>query len=146
MPNFRTFWLKTQLSSAGKSIVSAGSASDNASVSFQDTAPISVSHVGLRNLGYKETVYWRNLRSDRPSQTCTNIIGGYVCTTIDQELAAIGYGGQTVDGTELRNELMVVSDNKDSCDTHLLPGLPGRLSPGSVVIGSRLYVWWKLWR
>ena len=139
--NFRTFWLQTQLNTTGGLLISAGVASDNASLSFQDVNPISCSHVGLRNLGFQETVYWRNLRMDKITQTCTNTVGGYTCTNNAEELVGIGYGGQTSSGSEYRAELIVVSEKKDSCGNHVLPALaPGRFSPGSAVIGSRLYI------
>jgi hypothetical protein len=139
-PNFRTFWLKTKLNPTGDVVISAGGAYDNASLSFQDTNPISGSHVGLLNLGYQETAYWRNLRVDRITQTCTNSFGGYTCTDNADELVGIGFGGHTASGTEYRSEVVVVSDRKDSCGNHLLPNLAGRFSPGSAVVGSRLYI------
>jgi hypothetical protein len=138
--NFRTFWLQSKLNGTGNLIISAGSASDAASISFQDINPISCSHVGLMNTGYQETIYWRNLRTDRKSQTCTNTFGGYVCTDNAEELAAIGFGGHTTSAANYRNELIIVSDKKDSCGNHLLPDLQGRFSPGSAVIGNLLYI------
>jgi hypothetical protein len=139
-PNFRTFWLRTQLLTSGSLNVSAGSASDNASIAFVDYTPISGSHVGLRNLGYQETIFWRNLRTDRRSQTCTNTFGSYICTDNEEELVAIGYGGIS-SGNDYRSELTVVSNKKDACSNHLIPVLsPGRYSPGSAIIGSRLFI------
>jgi hypothetical protein len=138
--HFRTFWFQTKLNATRNLIISAGSASDAASISFQDINPISCSHVGLMNSGYQETIYWRNLRTDRKRQTCTNTFGSYVCTDNDEELAAIGFGGYTTNQAEYRNELIIVSDKKDSCGNHLLPSLQGRFSPGSAVVGNRLYI------
>ena len=78
---------------------------------------------------------------DKITQTCTNTVGGYTCTNNAEELVGIGYGGQTSSGSEYRAELIVVSEKKDSCGNHVLPALaPGRFSPGSAVIGSRLYI------
>ena len=139
-PQFRTFWLRTKLNDTGFLLVSAGAASDNSSVSFQDINIISGNYVGLRNLGYQETVYWRNLRVEKITQTCTNTFGGYLCTDNAEELVGIGYGGRTTNGNEYRPELIVVSDKKDSCGNHLLPPLAGRFSPGSAVIDNRLYI------
>ncbi len=140
---FKTFWVKTQLMMNGTLSVSVGLAAGiTAALVFldKDTTPISVSHVGLRNLGYQETVYWRNIRVDMTSQTCTNTFGGYFCTDNDLELVGIGYGGETTDVNTMIPQLTVVSKNYDSCGLHLIPNLPGRIGAGSVVIENMLYI------
>jgi hypothetical protein len=139
--NFRTFWISAQLNMQGALNVSAGSAADPAAIFFIDSRPISVSHIGLRNLGFQETIYWRNLGVKKTTQTCTNTFGSYICTDNTAELVGIGIGGsQTSDPTTLINELMVVSNKQDSCRPNILPNLGGRFAPGAAVVGSKLFV------
>jgi hypothetical protein len=138
---FRTFWITTQLNMQGALNVSAGSATDPAAIFFIDVRPISVSHVGLRNLGFQETIYWRNLGVKKTTQTCTNTFGSYVCTDNAAELAGIGIGGsRSTDPNNVIQELMVVTSNQDSCRPNILPNLAGRFAPGAAVVGSKLFV------
>ena len=126
--------LKINVGHGSDTFVNFASATDEEDIIAVDTVGVFAGNNLLR------PIQVRNFRHAGSADVCSNYVGGFVCTSTEEEYMAIGYGGHTTSGSSYPSTFTVLRKDEYACHDHGIPNLSGRYKPEIAVIDTFLFV------